>query len=348
MIKLIEFLQRSATLLTDQIHTLPIVTLMPHSACNCRCVMCDIWIANQNKQEISRETLANHLESFRKLNVKWVVLSGGEALMHSNLWTLCEMLKEMDIKITVLSTGLLLKKHADAVINWVDEVIISLDGSAEIHNKIRNIPSAYQKLEAGVKALRELDPNFRITGRCVLQRLNYFDLPNIIESAADLELNQISFLAADVSTTAFNRPQGWDEERLSEVALSSTEVTEFGQIIEQTIDQYAARFANGFIAESPDKMRKLADYYAALNGENEFPAIQCNAPWVSTVIEADGAVRPCFFHRTLGNIHEQPLSDILNSPEARRFRQQLDVKSDPICRKCVCSLNVNPVNPVIE
>jgi len=146
MIKPTEFLRRSVTLLTDRIHTLPVVILMPHSACNCRCVMCDIWKANRNKQEISKEALAGHLESFRELNVKWAVLSGGEALLHSNLWTLCEMLKGIGIRITILSTGLLLEKQVNQVIRWSDEVTVSLDGSAEIHNKIRNIPNAYQKL----------------------------------------------------------------------------------------------------------------------------------------------------------------------------------------------------------
>ena len=348
MIKPTDFLQRSATLLTDQIYTLPIVILMPHSACNCRCVMCDIWKANRNKQEISRDTLISHVDSFRKLKVKWVVLSGGEALMHSNLWALCEVLKEMNIKITILSTGLLLRKYAKEIIIWSDEVTVSLDGSAKIHNNIRNIHDAYQKLEAGVKALREIKPDFHITARCVLQRLNYRDLPNIIESAANLGLNQISFLAADVSTTAFNRPRGWDTERVSDVALNSAEVAEFRQIIEQTIDDHYDSFANGFIAETPEKIRRLAMYYSALNGINDFPEVRCNAPWVSTVIEADGSVRPCFFHHTLGNIHEKPMTEILNSPEAHHFRKHLDVRRDPICRKCVCSLKLHPAKSVIS
>lgn len=348
MIKPSEFLRRSVTLLTDRIHTLPVVILMPHSACNCRCVMCDIWKANRNKQEISKEVLAGHLESFRELKVKWVVLSGGEALMHSNLWTLCEMLKEIGIRITILSTGLLLEKQAHEVIRWSDEVTVSLDGSAEIHNKIRNIPNAYQKLESGIKALRALNPGFRVTGRCVLQRLNYFDLPHIIESALQLELNQISFFAADVSSTAFNRPQGWEPERVSDVALAPGEVAEFRRLIEKIIAEHHDKFSSGFIAESPEKMRKIGAYYSALQGDNEFPPIRCNAPWVSTVIEADGSVRPCFFHRTLGNIHDTSLTDILNSAEALSFRQQLDVKRNTICRKCVCSLNLTPLNPVVE
>ncbi|MBD3225675.1 MAG: radical SAM protein [Caldithrix sp.] len=348
MINVNEFIKRSATLWSDRIHTMPIVTLMPHSACNCRCVMCDIWKANQNKQEISTDLLSQHLHALKQMNVKWAVLSGGEALMHSNMWKFCEMLKTIQVKISILSTGLLLKKHVESIVKWTDEVIVSLDGSAEVHNRIRNIPNAFQKLQEGIQAVRHIDPEFRISGRCVLQRLNYFDLSNIIDAARTIGLNQISFLAADVSSTAFNRPGKWDNERASDVALNTRETQEFSELIETTIDRYASWFEEGFIAESPDKLRKLAQHYAALNGRDTFPYQPCNAPWVSTVIEADGSVRPCFFHKVLGNINEQPLTEILNSKDAIRFRKQLDVRNNETCKKCVCRLHVKTVKPVVE
>ena len=77
----LDIAKRQLTLTTHRIHTLPVVVLMPHSRCNCRCVMCDIWQANRNGHELSRDDLAAHLDDFRALNVRWVVLSGGEALM---------------------------------------------------------------------------------------------------------------------------------------------------------------------------------------------------------------------------------------------------------------------------
>jgi radical SAM protein with 4Fe4S-binding SPASM domain len=65
---------------------------------------------------------------------------------------------------------------------------------------------------------------------------------------------------------------------------------------------------------------------------------RCNAPWVSAVVESDGAIRPCFFHKAIGNIHEGSLLDVLNGDEALRFRRELDVSTNPTCRNCVCSL----------
>ena len=57
--------------------------------------------------------------------------------------------------------------------------------------------------------------------------------------------------------------------------------------------------------------------------------------------EASGDVRPCFFHPAIGNIHQAALTDIINSPEALSFRANLDVATNEICKKCVCSLYVS-------
>ncbi|MEI9985250.1 MAG: SPASM domain-containing protein [Aliidongia sp.] len=58
------------------------------------------------------------------------------------------------------------------------------------------------------------------------------------------------------------------------------------------------------------------------------------------MIEADGTVRPCFFHPPMGNIHDDGLVEILNSPDALTFRKGLDVRHDPVCRDCVCTLRL--------
>jgi MoaA/NifB/PqqE/SkfB family radical SAM enzyme len=85
----------------------------------------------------------------------------------------------------------------------------------------------------------------------------------------------------------------------------------------------------------------LSRYYAALLGRGEFSPNECNAPWVSSVIESDGTVRPCFFQPALGNVHAAgSLAGVLNSAEAIAWRHGLDVKRDAICRKCVCTLSL--------
>ena len=114
--------------------------------------MCDIWKDNKNSKSLSYKDIQEILVSFRRLNTQWVVMSGGEALMNPRVFEFCQLLKNEKIKITILSTGLLLKKYADKIVRHCDEVIVSLDGSEAIHNQIRRIPNAYGKLLNGISA----------------------------------------------------------------------------------------------------------------------------------------------------------------------------------------------------
>ena len=237
---------------------------------------------------------------------------------------------------------MLLKKYAQKIIELTDEVIVSLDGSREIHDKIRNIPNAFDKLKGGVQELKKIKPDYRVTARSVIQKENFEDLPNIVDAAKDIGLDQVSFLTADVTTDAFNREELWNEQKTGEIKLSVEEVKKFKEIIESLIKTHSNDFETKFIAESPDKVRRFYKYYAAYHELSEFPEIRCNAPWVSAVIEADGNVRPCFFHSKIGNIKESSLTKIINSEHSISFRKNLDMSENPICKKCVCYLNLSP------
>src|SRR5215475_717821 len=139
--------KRFRTLQTGTIYALPIVILMPHSACNCQCVMCDIWKDNRNLKQLTEADIAGLLASLKKFGTKQVVMSGGEALLNPNFFRLCDILKKLGIHITLLSTGLTLKKSAEQLLQFVDDIIVSLDGDEATHNTIRNIPDAYNKLK---------------------------------------------------------------------------------------------------------------------------------------------------------------------------------------------------------
>ncbi len=339
--------QRYRTLQTDKITSLPIVILMPHSACNCKCVMCDIWKDNKNLKQLTEADISGLLASLKKFNVQTVVMSGGEALMNQNFFKLCEILQKENIKISLLSTGLLLKKNAEKLLTHVNDIIVSLDGNEIIHDEIRNVRGAYQLLKEGVRHIHSINPHFKITGRTVIHRLNFREWPSIIRSAISIGLNQISFLPADVSSHAFNRQQVWDQSRQHEILLMQEELPELQEIIEQIKEEFITLFETGFIAESPAKLQKIYAHYAAVYGLNEYSFKKCNAPWVSTVIEADGTVRPCFFHKPLGNIHSNSLEEILNSEDAINFRKTLNMNTDSTCVKCVCYLNLPPgANPL--
>jgi MoaA/NifB/PqqE/SkfB family radical SAM enzyme len=342
-----ESYRRYMTLETGHISTLPIVILMPHSACNCRCAMCDIWKANNHLRQLKEEDIEGLLVTFRKFHTREVVMSGGEAILNPNFFRFCELIKKEGIKVTLLSTGLTIGKHVPEILKWVDEIIVSLDGDENIHDHIRNIPGAFRKLKAGIESIHRQDKNYKITGRSVIHKLNFNCWSSIIDAAKELRLRQISFLPADLSSEAFNRKEPWSRQRQDEIMLNEKELEEMKFIIDRICNTQRMDFDSGFIAESPEKLRKILTYYSACQGLNSFPYKKCNAPWVSTVVEADGTVRPCFFHAPIGNIRTDSLDKILNSKTGRVFRSSLDIQADKICERCVCSLYLPPFkNPV--
>ena len=160
-------------------------------------------------------------------------------------------------------------------------------------------------------------------------------------AAREIGLDSSSVLAVDVSTEAFNRPGGWDGERVREVALQRHELPLLAAELDAMERDCATEFATGYIAEGPDKLRRLHQYFAALLGEGDFDPPDCNAPWVSAVIETDGTVRPCFVQPPLGNIREaESLDAIINSPEAAAWRRGLYTHRNAICRQWMGSLTL--------
>src|ERR1700733_10127549 len=321
-----------------QLTSLPILILNAHSRCNCRCLMCDIWKRDTTDQ-IRPQDLERHRTSLEKLGVRQVVLTGGEPLLHNDLASLCNFFREQNILLTLLTTGLLLHKRAEEVASCFDDIIVSLDGPQDIHDSIRRVNGAYNLIHKGIAAVRHYCPSIPITCRTTVQKANHRHLCETVDAARTLGLDSISFLAADLTSEAFNRPLIWPGEKQSEIGLNLKETVALEEEIERLILEYEAGINHGYIVESAAKLRKIPRRFREHLGEFSPQAPICNAPWVSAVVEVDGSVRPCFFHRTIGNLNSSTLEEVINGEMAQQFRRSLDMETDGTCKRCVCSLN---------
>lgn len=299
--------------------------------------MCSIW-KSTDTLELTPERLRGYLPDMRTLGVEQVVLTGGEPLMHSALPELCSVLKQAGVRVTVLTTGLLLPRHATMLVRLADEVIVSLDGPSAIHERIRRVVGSFAMLAAGVKALHDVDPHFPVSGRCTVQKLNCSALRATVEAARSIGLRSISFLAADLESTAFNREAALTVIEKEPVSLGINDICHLERELAAMVSEYHDDFASGFIAENPNKLSRIPLHFRAALGFAEPVAPRCNAPWVSAVIETDGSLRPCFFHDPIGRADSGGFQAALNSKTALTFRSSLRVAENPTCRKCVCSL----------
>jgi Fe-coproporphyrin III synthase len=318
---------------------LPVLVIAPHNQCGCRCVMCDIWKIREAK-EITKVDVERQLSSLQKLGVQWVVFSGGEPQKNSQLFQLAGALHSEGIRITLLTAGLLLESQAEAVAENIDDIIVSLDGPPALHNTVRRIPRAFERMSAGIIAVRRIKPDIPIRARCTVQKLNHHSLCVTVDTAKEHQLTSMSFLAVDADSKAYNHPNGWSTDNHKRVVLDGSSIDILEAEVEKLISEYEGDLESKFVVETPAKLRRIVLHFRAALGQLPPVSPRCNAPWVSAVIDAEGDLRPCFFHPPLGNIHEQSLDEIVNGPVALQFREHLDITTNAVCQRCVCSLYI--------
>jgi MoaA/NifB/PqqE/SkfB family radical SAM enzyme len=322
-----------ASELTHRTFVLPLLIFYPTSRCNSRCLSCDWW-RSTGEDDLTLEEIATFSRSLEGLGTRVVAFSGGEPLLRADVFAVADLFLGRSVALELLTSGVLLARHAQDVASRFRRVTVSLDATTgDLYKKVRGV-DALAAVESGIARLREAAPSIPVTARATLHKENFRELPRLVRRAREIGLGGISFLAADLSSTAFGRKAA---PSASDLLLDGEEVFAFRSIVEALIANEGESFRSGFIAESPDKLRRLPAYYAALRGEGAFPRVSCNAPWVSAVVEANGAVRPCFFHPPVGNVREAPLDRILRE-DLPRFRRKLEVAKDPLCERCVCSI----------
>jgi MoaA/NifB/PqqE/SkfB family radical SAM enzyme len=327
---------------TNRTFVLPLLVFYPTGRCNSRCVSCDWW-QHSGADDLSLAEIGEVASALPALGTRVVVFSGGEPLLRPEVFDAAELFRARGMTLHLLTSGVLLERFVTRVARQFARVIVSLDAADEpLYEAIRGV-NGLGIVGRGIAALRRIAPGLPVTARATLHRLNFRELPRLVAHAKSLGLDGISFLPADMSSSGFGRAiaaDGTPRSAVAGLALDREEVREFEATIEHTIARYAADFDSGFVAESPDKLRRLPRYYAAAAGDEPFPRVSCNAPWVSVVLEANGAVRPCFFQRPIGNVRGTPLGTLVTE-HLRAFRQSLDVGADPVCVRCVCSLKTS-------
>jgi MoaA/NifB/PqqE/SkfB family radical SAM enzyme len=316
---------------------LPLVTLYLTERCNSRCVTCDYW--RHGRADMSLPAVQRLLPSLRRLRTRVALLSGGEPLMNPEWASIAGVLRDHGLKIWLLTSGLSLAKHARRVGELFNAVTVSLDGTdRETYRAIRGL-DALDTVCDGIRAAAAhgVAPSLRVT----VQRANFKQLPIFVALAKELGARQISFLAVDVANPhAFGRTDDFT----SDLALLAEDLPVFDQILRMMERDCQEDFRSGFIAESPDKLRRILDYFAAILRMGPYPLVRCNAPEFSAVIGATGQVQPCFFisgpsqSKVTQSQAEFEFAGVLNGGPMAALRASIRAGHRAECKTCVCSM----------
>jgi Fe-coproporphyrin III synthase len=316
---------------------LPLVTLYVTDRCNSRCVSCDYW--RHGRDDMTLAAVERLLPGFARLHTQMVLISGGEPLLNPEWAAIAQLLRDNHLKVWLLTSGLALAKHAARAAAVFDSITVSLDGTdRKTYVAIRGL-DAFDKVCEGIRAAA--DHGVRAGIRITVQRANYRQLPAFVRLARALGARSVSFLAVDVANPhAFGRTDDYQHD----LALRPDDLPVFGEILDSMEREHAEDFRSGFIAENPQKLRRLLQYFAAIHGKGVYPTVRCNAPEFSAVIGAKGSVQPCFFIAGPAGADAADLPDALNDAAMTDLRGAIRAGERGECKTCVCSLWRNPGN----
>jgi MoaA/NifB/PqqE/SkfB family radical SAM enzyme len=306
---------------------LRLLVLAVADRCDQRCVHCDIWRGTGRAPLTLRERL-RVVDDALSAGIDQALLTGGEPLLSADLWPVAERLASGGARLLLTTNGMLLARHAAPVARRFAEVYVSLDGAgAATHDRLRGVRS-FERVAEGVAALRRLPARPTLVARCALHAGNLEEFEAVVAGARSLGFDHVSFLALDAHSPAFG----------GDPAARRALVPDVGQVarLEAAIARLEAggALADGFVLDSAAKLRRLGRHLDASAGRRSHERPDCDAPWWSLVVDADGSVRPCFFHERVGDARDG--LQALRTSERYRASLAAIRAPNPTCRSCVC------------
>lgn len=332
------------------------LTIFLTQRCNLHCHMCGQWgrhgvsLKAENsslQEELSFEQLSSIIKevSLFKPNI---TLFGGEPLLYKDgCIRLIDYIKKNKLHCLMITNGSLLQENAESlVLSGLDELNISLDGPAGLHDKIRGQEGLFKKIVSGIERINYFKLKYSRRGPLIglqytLNSDNYRYLDKLLPVARELKVDSLTFHnLIFINEEMLREQKGQDlllkaDSRGWEGFLFNPGI-DIGVLREKLNDVFAS--AKGLNIDLYPNLSPLAlkEYYENPQGVPRGFAARCISPWIDAYIFYDGQVKPCLNSSySFGNIKDTSFVDIWNSESAVNFRRQLKKnKIFPACPKC--------------
>ena len=150
--------------------------------CNLACQHCYSISADIDfPGELSTPDIYATMDDLKAFGVPVLILSGGEPLLHPDIFEISRRAKAMGFYVGLSTNGTLIDPSLSQRIAAIgyDYVGISLDGLEKTHDRFRRKPGAFAASLAAVRRLR--DAKIKVGLRFTLTQDNAHDLPALLE-----------------------------------------------------------------------------------------------------------------------------------------------------------------------
>ena len=310
--------------------------------CNLNCEMC--WqIDRSHKQYASYEMICKTLEDIKALGNPPIYLWGGEPFLHPELQKIIKKIREIGLFSIVNTNGTMILSCAEKIVECPpDMIIISIDGTEIIHDKIRGKKGTYKRVIEGIKKLNSIKKARPLIAiNCVITEDNYRILPELEALRNDvngsfLEYQLMMFYSEDEKAAYKKRLK---EEFFIEAksvdgyptSMGNIDFNDLWNILEAVTSK--PRNRDRLFPYKVKTIEALEDY---IYHPNNLCDKRCESISSAMWVEADGTVYPCsnFTDFYVGNVYSSDLLDIWNNNDFLSFRDKLNHRLFSICGRC--------------
>ena len=304
------------------------LTLTVTRRCDSRCLMCRIWQLQAPEEELSLADLRRFCRSPALRGLVELDLTGGEPFLRRDLPELVEQLLELAptyfprLRTIALATNALRPEQIHRLVGELLAriagrvelaLVCSLDALGELHDRIRGVPGAYQRVRQTLDRLATYRTGswpFQLGLKTTILPLNWAELPRLQRFAREQHLFQI------LSPVLFTQERFRNLPLQPQLDLWPRYQQELSRLYAQATDQL---------------------YYAwtvlATLRRGHRPR-SCTAGLDHFFVEGDGTIYPCPLRpEPLGRLQTNTLEEILTSP--RRAAAARRTGRHPTCRLCL-------------
>ncbi len=312
---------------------IPLATLYFYltEGCNLACRHC--WIAPKFQSGTSvypslpLETLKDVVRQARPLGLASVKLTGGEPLMHPDIFAILDFLRKEALNLTMETNGVLCTPElAREIATSKDPFIsVSLDGAdAETNEWVRGVRGSFEAAVTGIRNLvaAGISPQIILT----VMRKNRHQVEDIVHLAESLGASSVKY------NVMMPCARGEDMHKRGE-ALSLEELIELGHWVETDL---APRTKLRLVFHHPPAFRPLGKVY----GREGDGCSRCGIFNILGVL-SDGSYALCGIGEQVpelvfGNASRDRLEDVWkNNPVLQQIRAGLPKKLKGVCGDCL-------------
>ncbi|HEY4001959.1 MAG TPA: radical SAM protein [Candidatus Xenobia bacterium] len=334
------------------------VSLKITDLCNLRCKTCGQWgetgynldkpLSELRARTVSFERYCEMVDEIAHLRPFYYIW-GGEPFIYPKLVPLMAYMKEKGGFVGVVTNGTFLEAHAQALVDMqLDQLMLSIDGTPDVHDAIRKQKGCFDKLWRGLDAVLKARGERPRPFVNILMTVSRDNVDNLVAVAEMLQARGGIDLFTVYYSWFTSRGNGLHHTDVMEQRFGVTPTSWHGYLffqgldtarLQQEVETLKARTWSFHPMLIPDlDIDQIPLYYG--DPTETFGYGGCIQPWIVTEIMPNGDVATCrdYPDYVCGNIKTESLLSIWNNEKYQRFRSVLKEEGLlPICARC-CGL----------